>query len=57
MLWKDTPGAGDEVTLSVHRDEYGYPGMIASYASAQTDKEGRFTFDKVLPGLTQISRP
>jgi hypothetical protein len=57
VLWKDKPGAGDEVTLSVHRDEYGYPGMIASYAHALTDKEGRFTFEPALPGKTQISLP
>ncbi|MEX2139591.1 MAG: hypothetical protein WD894_10040 [Pirellulales bacterium] len=57
MLWKDTPGAGEEVTLSVHRDEYGYPGMIGSSASTRTDKEGRFTFERALPGQTQISRP
>ena len=57
VLWKNKPGAGDEVTLSVHRDEYGYPGMIASYATTQTDKEGRFTFDRALPGRTQISLP
>jgi hypothetical protein len=57
VLWKDKPGAGDEVTLSVHRDEYGYPGMIASYAQALTDKEGRFTFEPALPGKTQISLP
>jgi hypothetical protein len=41
----------------VHRDEYGYPGMIAGHASARTDEEGRFTFRKALPGMTQISLP
>jgi hypothetical protein len=45
------------VTLSVHRDEYGYPGMIASSATTQTDKEGRFAFERALPGRTQISLP
>jgi hypothetical protein len=57
VLWKDRPSANDEVTLSSHRDEYGYPGMIASSATAQTDKQGRFTFERALPGKTQISRP
>lgn len=57
VLWKDKPGADEEVTLSIHRDEYGYPGMIRSSAATQTDKEGRFVFEKVLPGLVQISRP
>lgn len=57
VLWQDTPGANEEVTLTVHRDEYGYPGMIASYEKTQTNKDGTFTFDRVLPGLVQISRP
>ena len=57
MLWGERPGALEEVDLSIHRDNYGYPGMIASYATTQTDKDGRFVFEKVLPGLSQISRP
>jgi hypothetical protein len=57
VIWKDKASAGDEVTLSVHRDEYGYPGMVASYASVRTDKQGRFTFRQALPGRTQISLP
>ncbi len=57
VLWGDKPGKGEEVTLSIHRDEYGYPGMIASHDSAETDEDGRFVFDKVLPGRAQISRP
>jgi hypothetical protein len=57
VLWKDKPGAHAEVTLSVHRDEFGYPGMIASYATTRTDKEGRFLFERALPGQTQMSLP
>jgi hypothetical protein len=57
VLWKDKPAVGDEVTLSVHRDEYGYPGMIASYGTTKTDDDGRFAFERALPGLTQISLP
>lgn len=57
VLWQDKPGADEEVTLTIHRDEYGYPGMIASYEKARTDKDGEFAFDRVLPGLAQISRP
>ena len=57
VLWKDKPGAGEPLTLSVHRDEYGYPGMVASYAKTQSDAEGRFVFDRVLPGHVQLSRP
>ncbi len=57
ILWQDKPGANEDISLTVHRDEYGYPGMIASYERARTDKDGKFTFDSVLPGLVQISRP
>jgi beta-lactamase regulating signal transducer with metallopeptidase domain len=57
VLWGTKPGVDEEVTLSVHRDEYGYPGMIAGHARTKTDNTGRFTFDRVLPGAAQISRP
>jgi hypothetical protein len=57
VLWKDKPGVDDEITLSVHREDYGYPGMIASYAKTRSDREGIFTFERALPGHTQISRP
>lgn len=57
VLWQDRTGADEEVNLTIHRDEYGYPGMIASYAATRTGQEGKFTFDRVLPGLVQISRP
>jgi beta-lactamase regulating signal transducer with metallopeptidase domain len=57
VLWKDKPGADVPLNFSIHRDEYGYPGMVASYAKTQSDAEGRFVLDKVLPGLVQISRP
>jgi hypothetical protein len=53
----DKAGGDQDVSLSVHRHDYGYAGMIASYARTKSDKEGRFKFDKVLPGLTQISMP
>ncbi len=57
VLWKDKPGGERDVTMSIHRDDYGYPGMIASYARTKSDKEGKFSFDKLLPGQTQISLP
>jgi hypothetical protein len=57
VLWKDKPGADEPLTLSIHRDVYGYPGMVASYAKTQSDAEGRFVIDKVLPGVVQLSRP
>lgn len=55
--WGDIPGAGRKVSLSIHRDTYGYPGVIAQYESVTTDASGRFTFERVLPGLTQFSCP
>lgn len=57
VLWQDQPGADEEISLTVHRDEYGYPGMIASYATIRTGRDGKFNFDRVLPGRVQISRP
>jgi len=57
VLWGEKAGAGEEVSLSIHRDEYGYPGMVASYDSTQSDDAGRFVFDRVLPGRAQLSRP
>jgi hypothetical protein len=57
ILWKDAPGVDEPVDLIIFRDEYGYPGMIASYADSRTDAQGRFNFEKVLPGRVQISRP
>jgi hypothetical protein len=57
ILWQDKPGANERVSLSIYRHEYGYPGMISSSADAGSDAEGRFVFEKVLPGHAQISRP
>jgi beta-lactamase regulating signal transducer with metallopeptidase domain len=57
VLWQDKPATSRDVTLSVHRHEYGYPGMVASYGRTRTDADGRFAFDRVLPGLTQLSLP
>ena len=57
ILWKDKPGADLDVSLIVHRDDYGYPGMVASYEDTKSDSEGRFAFDRVLPGHVQISLP
>ncbi len=57
ILWKDKSGAGEPVSLIVHRHEYGYPGMVAQYADTKTDADGRFVFDRVLPGRVQLSRP
>ena len=57
VLWQNQSGADEEISYSIHRDEYGYPGMISSYSQARTDKMGRFTIQRVLPGRVQLSRP
>ena len=57
VLWQDKPGTNEEVSLTAHRDTFGYPGVVAQYEHTKTDAEGRFVFDKVLPGRAQISRP
>ncbi|HZN35680.1 MAG TPA: hypothetical protein VFB80_17745, partial [Pirellulaceae bacterium] len=57
ILWKDKPGAGEPVSLIVHRDDYGYPGMVAQYAKSKADADGKFVFDRILPGHVQLSRP
>lgn len=56
VLWRDKPGADEPVDLSIWRDEYGYPGMIGQHAETMTDAQGRFVFDKILPGHVQLSR-
>ena len=57
VLWQNQPGAEEEISCSIHRDEYGYPGMISSYFQTRTDQMGRFAIRGVLPGRAQISRP
>lgn len=57
VLWKDKPGADEPVSLTVHRDDYGYPGMVGQHSRTKTDREGRFAFERVLPGHVQLSRP
>ena len=57
ILWRDKPGADLDVSLIVFRGDYGYPGMVSSYEDAKSDGEGRFTFERVLPGQVQISLP
>jgi hypothetical protein len=56
VLWKDKPGTDEPVGLTIHRDEYGYPGTIAQYGETKTGADGKFVFTRVLPGRAQISR-
>lgn len=57
VLWQDKPGADEEIDLSVHRDEFGYPGMVSQSGKTRSDKAGKFLFERVLPGQVQLSRP
>jgi hypothetical protein len=57
VLWGTQPGANQSVSLSIHRDTYGYPGIIAQYEKTKANADGSFVFEKVLPGLTQLSCP
>jgi hypothetical protein len=57
VLWHSQVGAHEPIHLSIHRDEYGYPGEIAQRVQTVSDAAGRFVFERVLPGRAQISRP
>jgi hypothetical protein len=57
VQWGDKAGADQKVSLSIFRDRYGYPGVIAQYEKTKSLADGSFTFDHVLPGLTQLSCP
>ncbi|MEZ5329528.1 MAG: M56 family metallopeptidase [Verrucomicrobiales bacterium] len=58
ILWGNQPGAGEKVDLIVNRgDTYGYPDIVAQYDSTVADEKGQFVFERVLPGLAQLSRP
>ena len=57
VLWQETPGANEEISLTIHRDEYGYPGVVAQYEKTKSDAAGRFVFDRILPGRVQLARP
>ncbi len=48
-------GEDERINLSISRETL-YPDMVGMYASAQTDAEGRFTFDDIPHGKAQISR-
>ena len=58
VQWGDKVGAGETIDLSVnHGDAYGYPDIISQSDSTTTDAEGNFTFERVLPGIAQLSIP
>ncbi len=55
--WGDVLGTNRNVSLSIQRDSYGYPGVIAQYEKTTTGVDGSFSFERVLPGLVQLSCP
>lgn len=55
LLWHDVPGSREVITLSLWRDTP--PGVLTGSERTRTDAEGRFVFEKILPGRAQISRP
>jgi biopolymer transport protein ExbD len=57
VLWGDTPGSEHPVSLTIHRDTYGYPGVIAQYEKTKSAADGTFVFERVLPGQAQLSCP
>ena len=57
VQWGDKAGAGEKVSLTIHRDTYGYPGIIAQYEKTTAAADGSFVFEKVLPGHVQLSCP
>lgn len=57
VLWADKAGPNQRISLSIHRDTYGYPGVIAQYEKTQSGPDGTFVFERVLPGLVQLSCP
>jgi hypothetical protein len=57
VQWGNIVDSNRTVTLSIHRDTYGYPGVIAQSGKTTTAGDGTFIFERVLPGAAQISCP
>ncbi len=54
----DPAGAGKKVSLIAnHGDEHGYPDIVSQYDDTKSLDEGIFVFQRVLPGLCQLSCP
>jgi hypothetical protein len=56
VRWQDRAGAGEPIGLSIHRGPPGYPSVVGGTAETHSDSEGKFVFEKLLPGAYQISR-
>ncbi|MGB7343718.1 MAG: carboxypeptidase-like regulatory domain-containing protein [Pirellulaceae bacterium] len=54
VLWKDQPGVGEDIKLTIHRHEP-YPGLVESFVKTTTDQQGNFLFAHVPPGSVHLS--
>ena len=58
VQWGKIVRANRRVTLSAdHGDAYGYPGIVAQYEETKADQNGAFVFDRIIPGMSQVSCP
>ena len=58
VQWGNLVGAGEKVDLTMNRgDAYGYPGILTQNDSTTANGNGEFVFERVLPGLAQLSIP
>jgi hypothetical protein len=57
VQWGGTVGSNGIVSLTIHRDDYGYPGVIAQYERTMSGEDGTFVLDHILPGRAQLSCP
>lgn len=58
VKWGDIAGRGEKVSLSAnHGDAYGYPDILSQSDETVASEEGVFVFQRVLPGLCQLSCP
>ena len=50
--------AGEVIDLiGDHGDGYGYPGILSQSGTVTADAQGDFVFERVLPGVAQLSIP
>lgn len=58
VQWGEQEGAGEVIDLIVdHGDGYGYPGILTQSGTVTADAQGDFVFERVLPGVAQLSIP
>jgi beta-lactamase regulating signal transducer with metallopeptidase domain len=54
----DKVGSDEMVNLSINRgDALGYPDIVAQYDETIANDKGHFVFERVLPGMAQLSCP